>query len=439
MVLPQQDESLVVYDIRLSSVGPSHVSGNDVFHSPTGLDLAMKLHYLRVVYFFHSEAVRGLTIMKIKEAMFSCLNHYYIICGRFRRSESGRPYIKCNDCGARFIEGKCNKTLHEWLHMKNWPLHKLLVSHQVIGPELSFSPPVFLQVTHFTCGGLSLGLGWAHVLGDPNSAAEFINCWGLAMAGLGLKPINIPRPLPTAAQEPHPQSPPGPGPVTVKRIDPVGDHWIPANNCKMDTFSFHLTSSQMNYLQAQIWGPTADQTPPFESLCSVIWRCIAAIRRGPGSGSEPNKVTVCRKDPSREDMLGNRQIISKVEAECSIVESDLKRLATMLADEGVDERKEIEETVDREEGVNDLFVYGANLTFVDLEEVDLYGLEVNGYKPEFVYYSIQGVGDEGAVLVLPWPKGSVKNGSEGRFVTIILPEDQLGKLKSELKNSGLLL
>ncbi|XP_054805286.1 protein ECERIFERUM 26-like [Prosopis cineraria] len=433
MVFPQEEQSLVS-DVRLSSVGPARVSGTDVFHSPSCLDLAMKLHYLRVVYFFHGDAARGLSIMKIKESMFSWFNHYFITCGRFRRSDSGRPYIKCNDCGARFIEGKCKKTLDDWLHMKDWPLHRLLVSHQVIGPELSFSPPVLLQVTHFACGGMSLGLSWAHVLGDPDSAAEFIKGWGQAMAGLGLKPMNIPRPIPTTQQ-----SPSGPDPITLKRVDPVGDHWIPANNCKMDTFSFHLTSSQMNYLQAQIWGPTIDQTPPFESLCAVIWRCIAEARQGPGPG--PNKVTVCRKDPChrKRDILGNKQIISRVEVESSIIETDLKRLAMMLAAEGVDERREIEEAVDKDEGVSDFFVYGANLTFVDLEEVDVYGLEVNGHKPEFVYYSIQGVGDEGAVMVLPWPKGSVKNGGEGKFVTIILPEDQLGKLKSELKNNGLFL
>ena len=140
-----QEESLV-YDIKLSSVGPARVSGSDVIHSPNGLDLAMKLHYLRVVYFFESEVAKGLTITKIKESMFTWFNHYFITCGRLRRTESGRPIIKCNDCGARFIEAKCNKTLDEWLLMKDWPLHKLLVSHQVIGPDLSFSPPILLQV-----------------------------------------------------------------------------------------------------------------------------------------------------------------------------------------------------------------------------------------------------------------------------------------------------
>ncbi|RDX63557.1 Protein ECERIFERUM 26, partial [Mucuna pruriens] len=428
-------EESVVYDVRLSSVGPGRATGSDIFHSPGGLDLAMKLHYLRVVYFFESEAAKDLTIMKIKDAMFTWFNPYFITCGRFRRSETGRPFIKCNDCGARFIEAKCNKTLYEWLHLKDWSLHKLLVSHQVIGPELSFSPPVLLQVTQFKCGGIALGLSWAHVLGDPLSASDFINSWGRVMSNLGPKEVfNIPRSALSPGQ-------PGPekDPVSAKQIDPVGDHWIPANNSKMDTFSFHIPSSQMNYLQAQIWGPSHDQTPSFESLCAIIWRCVARVR----GASEPKTVTVCRPDPCNRpnDIIGNNQLICKVEAgsECCIVETDLAVLASMLADQGVDERKEIEEAVERDEGVSDFFVYGANLTFIDLEETNVYGLQLKGHKPTFVYYTLQGVGDEGAVLVYPWPKGSAKNGADGKFVTMILPEDEITKLKSELKINGILL
>ncbi|KAK7318963.1 hypothetical protein RJT34_03672 [Clitoria ternatea] len=436
MVFPKEEEESLVYDVRLSSVGPGRATGSDVFHSPGGLDLAMKLHYIRVVYFFESEAAQGLTIMKIKEKMFTWFNPYFITCGRFRRWDSGRPFIKCNDCGARFIEAKCNKTLHQWLALKdNWPRYKFLVPHQVVGPELSFSPPVLLQVTQFKCGGMSLGLSWAHILGDPLSASDFINSWGQVMNNLTLeKPFNIPRSVPTP-REPGSEK----DPISAKRIDPVGDHWIPANNKKMDTFSFHLTSSQMNYLQAQIWGPSVEQTPSFESLCAIIWRCVAHAR----AGFEPKTVTVCRTDPfdRGNDIIGNNQVICKVEAgsECSIVETDLRVLATMLADQGVDERKQIEEAVEKDQGVGDFFVYGANLTFLDLEETNVYDLQLMGHKPKFVYYTLQGVGDEGLVLVLPWPKGSTKNGVDGKFVTMIMPEDEMVKLKSQLQTNGLLL
>ncbi|TKY59968.1 hypothetical protein E2542_SST17063 [Spatholobus suberectus] len=256
------------------------------------------------------------------------------------------------------------------------------------------------------------------------------------MNNLGLKkPFNIPRSVPTPGQ-------PGPekDPVSVKRIDPVGDHWIPANNNKMDTFSFHLTSSQLNNLQAQIWGPSLNQAPPFESLCAMIWHCVAQVR----GGSEPKTVTVCRTDPYNRgnDIIGNNQVISKVEAgnECCIVDTDVSVLASMLVEQGVDERKQIEEAVERDQGASDFFVYGANLTFLDLEGINVYDLQLKkGHEPTFVYYTLQGVGDEGAVLVYTWPKGSIKNSVDGKFVTMILPEDEMVKLKSELNMNGLLV
>ncbi|OMP11829.1 Transferase [Corchorus capsularis] len=149
MVVPVEQQHDLVYNIRLSSVGPARATGTDVILELSGLDLAMKLHYLKGVYFFSSEAVEGLTVMNIKEVMFYFFNDYYVTCGRVKRTESGRPYIKCNDCGVRFVEGLCDKTIDEWLEMADDSLQNLLVYHRAIGPELSFSPSVYLQVITF--------------------------------------------------------------------------------------------------------------------------------------------------------------------------------------------------------------------------------------------------------------------------------------------------
>ena len=91
----KEEEAGLVYGHRLSSIGPARVTG-DVVYEPSNIDLAMKLHYLRVVYLFDKEAVEGLNLSKhkLKEALFSWLNFYYETCGRFRRSDdTGRPYI----------------------------------------------------------------------------------------------------------------------------------------------------------------------------------------------------------------------------------------------------------------------------------------------------------------------------------------------------------
>ncbi|XP_039013537.1 protein ECERIFERUM 26-like isoform X1 [Hibiscus syriacus] len=391
MVSPQQHHDHV-YDLKLLSVGPGHVTGSDVVHDLTGLDLAMKLHYLKAVYLFSSHAAEGLTIMNMKEPMFCWCNDYFMTCGRIKRSEpSGRPYIKCNDCGIRVVEGVCDKTLDEWIEMEDGSRWNLLVYHRVIGPELSFSPLVYLQVTWFKCGGISLGISWAHLLGDAFSVSDFVNNWGRCMATLKANgsPTVAPRSQTTV---------PKPQPLSAKQVNHVGDLWVIANNCKMETFSFNLTTQHLSNLEDE-----HNPVSAFNLICALIWRSIAKFREG----FEPQVVTVCRKDPNHDNnILGNTQVIRSIKADFSVVESDLNKLASLIAgdqNQGRDERNMIEASVEKDNGLTDYIIYGSNLTFVNLVNAGLYEMELKGKKPRFAYYSIQGVGDEGAVLVLPGP------------------------------------
>ncbi|KDP39334.1 hypothetical protein JCGZ_01091 [Jatropha curcas] len=425
----------LVYNLKISSVGPGWATDSEAVHEPNSIDLAMKLHYLKSVYFFCSEACQGLTISCLKESMFYWLNDYYITCGRFRRNDAGRPYLKCNDCGIRMIEAECDTSLDEWLELKDSSLNDMLVYHLPIGPELSFSPPVYFQATKFKCGGLSFGLSWAHILGDPFSASYYMNMLSPFLAGVrSNRPVKVTKQPKTLGKSENIKAPP----LSLKRVDPVGDHWVTANNCKMQTFSLYLTASQVSHLLSNMWGQSPNkETPLFESLCAIIWQCIAKVREG----HDPKIVTICKKDPTNpeNEILSNNQIISSAKADFSIIDSNLKKLAMLLVDGAIDERDQIDETVENNDGSLDYIVYGANLTFINLENANSYELELNGFKPKFVYHTIQGVGDEGAVLLFPWPEYCDKYDDKGRVVTIISPEKEVIKLKSELKKIGLIL
>lgn len=150
-------QETLIYNVKLSSVGPGEITRPDTKHEPTSIDLAMKLHYLKGVYYFKShEAFRNITIFQIKEAMFKWFCQFFVLCGRFRKSSEncGRPYIKCNDCGARLMEAECAKTIEEWLELvsdekvnnDNDSLQKKLIFGQPIGPEIEYSPNIYLQV-----------------------------------------------------------------------------------------------------------------------------------------------------------------------------------------------------------------------------------------------------------------------------------------------------
>ncbi|KAI3470028.1 hypothetical protein Pfo_026691 [Paulownia fortunei] len=426
----------LIYNIKVSTVGPANVTGPDLIFEPESMDLAMKLHYLRGIYYFGSQAFEGLTTLHIKEPMFTWLNQYPVTSGRFRRTELGRAYIKCNDSGVRFIEAKCEKTLDEWLEIKDATLEKLLVSNQFIGPELGFSPLVFIQLTKFKCGGMAVGLSWAHVLGDAFSAAEFINMLGRAVAGYELgRPINVAHThtkfttssgLPRVVEDP----------LSIKRVGPVGDNWVNATKCKIEAFSLNVTPTQLSHLQLKL-SPNGTQFAPFEALSAVIWQCIAKIR---GEQCEPNVVTICKRSEENEryGTLRNRQVVSVVKADFPIVEADPSVLASLVKNEALDERKMIQEAMEKDHGLPDFIIYGVNLTFVNLEEVKFYEFEYKEQRPVSVSYRIDGVGDQGVVLVLPGPKDGSKCGGGGRIVMAILPENEIVGLKSELKRERLI-
>lgn len=288
-----------------------------------------------------------------------------------------------------------------------------------------------MQFTKFKCGGMAIGLSWAHVLGDPIIASKFISVWGQHLAG---SPLHQSIQLPITNTR-KPEKPPHvtgkPLPARPVEAEAVGDHWITANNCKMEIHSFHFTDTRLKNIKSKI----SDKTEPFEAISALIWQCLAKIRKERG----PKIVTVCRNnylDKDLEGVLSNGQMISTVEADFHLAKAELPELATLIAAGKNDESKEIEAMVDYDNGLPDLIIYGANLTFVDLEGVDLYGLELKGQKPVSVCFAIEGIGDEGVVLVLQGPpKGIITagEGGDGRKVTVILPENEVLQLRDALE------
>ncbi|CAL9037605.1 protein ECERIFERUM 26-like [Musa acuminata AAA Group] len=422
-------DAAAVYGHKLSTVVPGSVSGEAVVHELADVDLVMKLHYVRTVYYFEQhETIDGLTIVDIKKPMFPWLNSYFPVTGRIRRTEAGRPLIKCNDCGVRIVEAKCCRTLEEWLRVPHSARWRPLVPDKVLGPELHFSPMVYVQFTKFKCGGMAIGYSWSHVLGDPVTGTNCINLWGRLLGGNPPPKSLLPHSAPTPTGRPARQAPASATPLSVKQVEPVGDHWLVTNACKMATDSITITESRLERLQSE----KLNGVPAFEMISALFWRCLASVRRG---GREPRVVTICRHKPraKRCAQLSNEQMISTVSTSAaSPADLDLAALAQLVSKQQVDETKLVEESIDGDGGKPDFVVYGANLTFVDMEGVDLSGLDIKGEKPVQVDCVIDGVGDEGAVLV--FPRGAdAGGGSKGGAAVLILPEDQIMKLKEVLK------
>lgn len=280
-----------------------------------------------------------------------------------------------------------------------------------------------------------MGLSWAHVLGDAFCASSFLNMWAHIMAG------HQPPKSPTA---PSPGEAPtslagGPRKVSsLRRVEPVGDHWTtPSDRTIMRTHSFQITGDQLDRLLSS----NGECSSCFHVLSAVLWKSISRIR-----GEEwPRVVNICSGSHQGEVgeidrcLPGNRMAVGTVEADFPVSEADTSQLASWMEEHTVNENHGIEEMVGRDDGQSDYILYGANLTIVNLEEADMYGLELKGQKPVYASYTIHGVGDEGVILILPWREDSKGKGGKGRIVTVTLPGKEVPELEKELElNPGFL-
>ncbi|CAL0327336.1 unnamed protein product [Lupinus luteus] len=415
---------------RISTVVPATPRGdqNGEFQL-TYMDLLMKLHYIRPVYFFAPEAVQGLTIFDFKKPMFTLLDMHSHVSGRIRRSESRRPFIKCNDAGIRIVEAYSDKTLKEWFHENGSYSIDGMVHDHVLGPDLSFSPLVFVKFTWFKCGGVSIGLSWAHVLGDAFSAFNFITKWSHILSG-HMPPKSLHNPNLSDPEFPQ-NSITDENPISIKKARVIGEYWLGANDNDVATHSFHFTSKQLQHLVApkSTFGcTTKTKTSYFEVISAMLLKYIAHIRGEFG----PKFVTICTSNISNREeneCPNNGLVLSKVEADLA---SDILDLARLISEKKMVENHIMKNLIQKDDGKEDFIVYGSNLTFVDLEEAEIYGVKLNGHKPIMANCTFRGVGDEGVVLVLPAPLEGDGGGSNGRIVTVSLPEKELNQLKDKI-------
>lgn len=274
------------------------------------------------------------------------------------------------------------------------------------------------QFTRFECGGMAIGYSWSHVLGDAASATNCINLWGDFLSGNNpptKRPFRL-IDMQNTAQDSAKHiiaSPQKPAPV-IKQVEIANDRWLFPNSCKMATHSFRITETELHKMQRE-------QKLHFELIAALFWLCLSKIQ----SGRELKLATICRHRTENKccDMLGNNIRTSTIKLDSSAASVGLFKLANLIVKHQLES---IEQLVDRKSGKPDFILYGANLTFVDMGGINLFGLELKGQRPVKVDLSIDGVGDEGAVLVLPGPQKSDVT------VMVILPEDQIPKLRQVL-------
>ncbi|XP_031111106.1 spermidine sinapoyl-CoA acyltransferase-like [Ipomoea triloba] len=113
-------------------------------------------------------------VLVLKTALSKALVYYYPLAGKLKRNSNGRLEITCNGDGVPFMEATADCALSSLNYFDgtdvkigqefvfDWPSHSAAGYH-----------PLVLQVTRFSCGGFTVGMGLSHSVCDGYGAALF--------------------------------------------------------------------------------------------------------------------------------------------------------------------------------------------------------------------------------------------------------------------------
>ncbi|CAA7393036.1 unnamed protein product [Spirodela intermedia] len=216
----------------------------------------------------------------LREGLARALAYFPHLAGRFHSYEYGYPKVVLNDAGIRLKEAIAPSTLEE--HLPFGPTASFLTLH----PHPAEGVEVLLQVqlTRFSCGGLTLGLTSHHRIGDSSSICHFLFTWAKLVQGrdvgtlpfFGWSSVCAPR-NPARVEFDHLGAEFRPKSGATR---PRGN--LEANLSKMCNQSFHFSKEFIAKLKGRVnGGDPSRRVSTFVSVLTHIWKKTTLARTLP--------------------------------------------------------------------------------------------------------------------------------------------------------------
>nr|A0A2H5AIZ1.1 RecName: Full=Hydroxycinnamoyltransferase [Narcissus pseudonarcissus]AUG71940.1 hydroxycinnamoyltransferase [Narcissus pseudonarcissus] len=246
----------------------------------SNLDLVVPRFHTPSVYFYRrpGNASDFFDARVLKEALGRALVPFYPMAGRLARDEDGRVEIDCNGEGVRFVVAETDSAIDEFGDFAPTMELKKLIPKVEYGDDISAFPLLVLQITHFKCGGTSLGVGMQHHVADGASGLHFINSWSDIARGLDIAvPPFIDRSLLRARDPPSPSFPHieyQPAPSMNTSPAPIQDPTVKSDPTATAVSIFKLTKQQLDLLKSRVSAKYSS----YALVAGHVWRCTSIAR-----------------------------------------------------------------------------------------------------------------------------------------------------------------
>ncbi|CAL5376387.1 unnamed protein product [Camellia sinensis] len=261
--------------------------------TPTGLiylsefDQFNTITHAPTVYFYQPSGELTLNAIThtLKDSLGKALIIFYPFAGRLQWIARGRLQINCNSMGAQFLEAESEAKIDDFGDFCPSSKTRALIPSVDYDRPIHELPLLLVQVTKFSCGGFSLGLGISHALADGECAAHFISEW--ARIARCEKPENLPfldrtilqleDPLPKTSFDHSDFKPP---PLLIGHSNNTDER-----NKKTVVAMLKLSKEQINQLKNKANEyrnsdiSTNHAFTRYESVTAHVWRCACKARQ----------------------------------------------------------------------------------------------------------------------------------------------------------------
>lgn len=146
------------------------------------------VNHIPTTYFYRSSPSQKADSISntLRESLSRALVHFYPLAGRLRWIEGGRLELDCNAMGVHFLEAETESKFDDLFGQKlsPSPQHSLrLIPTVDCQSPVHGQPLLLVQLTRFSCGGISLGFAISHVAVDGQSALHFFSEWARLARG----------------------------------------------------------------------------------------------------------------------------------------------------------------------------------------------------------------------------------------------------------------
>ncbi|XP_076899658.1 akuammiline synthase 1-like [Bidens hawaiensis] len=163
--------------VKPSSPTPSHLRTYNLSET----DQRTAHVYMPIILYYPNNETCSLTpddkVQMLKKSLSQSLTRYYPFAGKFHSPTA--PYINCDDEGVVFVEAKNDSQMNMFQHISED--NDTVGQHYVDGMFWPKTPHragiVGVQVNHFACGGIAVGVTMSHRIGDGCNLGPFISYW----------------------------------------------------------------------------------------------------------------------------------------------------------------------------------------------------------------------------------------------------------------------